>query len=173
MWACLKNHPVHIHFFSVRFSRGKNRRYNPLPCHPRPRDVAHKTSSREEVEAASLRRLPLNPASALLVHSLSTMSPPLPPWESTWFAIRNQSFVTNKDKCYKRPRHSQYVSPLNHPSLFHPPSSSRLPRLPATLHHNPPPTTGSSPRTDIKRQIKIRCYLSKLRTGSDRRRRRC
>lgn len=44
-------------------------------------------------------------------------------------AIRNQSFVTNKDKCYKRP----------------PPLVTRPPRTPAAPLPSPPPSTPPSP----------------------------
>lgn len=79
-----------------------------------------------------------------------------------WLAIRNQSFVTNKDKCYKRP-----PPPLANRPLPRHPSTRCTASTPLTESHSHPPTAVQSRCADIKRQIKIRCYLSKLWTGSN------
>lgn len=115
-------------------------------------------------------------------------------YRSTWFArlaIRNHSFVTNKDKCYKRPpplailpsfSPTPLAVPQHTPTSPHHYSPYPLPittiyciRLTESRHlssnpdpnPSPPSTANELRRADIKRQIKIRCYLSKLWTGSN------
>jgi len=80
-------------------------------------------------------------------------------------AIRNQSFVTNKDKCYKRPQLPLANRPLPSPPVIH--LHDYVASTPLTKSHGRPPTTAQCRCADIKRQIKIRCYLSKLWTGSN------
>lgn len=77
-------------------------------------------------------------------------------------AIRNQSFVTNKDKCYKRPP-PLAIRPC-HCSANHPKALLTESYYPLRTFAN----RAFQRAADIKRQIKIRCYLSKLWTGSNR-----